>query len=229
MQRPSTSACYSTRRRLPLATEVRPALPEIGRQIRRPGGTEARGAVLVLVRDARSQEEGLDLRDGIVPSSKASPTRRTRGQRMAPSSRPSSVEATRSVRLRLIGPPELARSRIRRDGRRRDTTVASVMPVLPSPNTCDAAVELLLELARIGDGNALDEAEVEELLGPFARAALSRRAPRRSAPAPDASCRSGDALLPADLAVDREDRLRDPAEVVHPLGADRQLPETAAG
>ena len=54
----------------------------------------------------------------------------TRGQRMTLSSCPRRVEATRSVRVRLIGPPELAR----RTGETAAPghTVESIMPAEPA-------------------------------------------------------------------------------------------------
>ena len=94
----------------------------------------------------------------------------TRGQRMTLSSRPRRVVRTRSVRVRLIGPPELAR---RTGGVPAPGEMADLHhhAARSRPDEGDAVVQLPLEAGWIANDNPLDDAPVEELAGPFSATA----------------------------------------------------------
>src|SRR5687768_6394049 len=94
----------------------------------------------------------------------------------------------------------------------------------PSAEYLHASVELLLELARLGDGELVDQAEVEELLSPFAASGAETLKHRRIVRQLGMRCvLLRVRLLPVDLAIDGEHWLRESAEIVDRFGADRQL------
>ena len=147
-----------------------------------------------------------------------------RGQRIASSSLPSSVERIRSRRVRLIGPPLLAHGA---GWRSRRGTAELAARIMRAPARAAARRSLASRApARPAWPAAASHAmhHEEELLRPFGAARPS-----------SAASSLGDArdlgmagvllvvaLLPADLAVDRQDRRGDLGEVVDALRADRQ-------